>query len=180
MTAIGVAGATILVSGLVYALAYALNEHLLAFTHYAQGVNWIYLPSGLRLTLVLVFGVPAALGIAGSTMLISTWTHDPTQWIEPVVTGLISGLAPWAALVASRRWLRLGRDLSGLRTSSLLALAVLFAVVSAGLHQVWYSWTQPPQDNLTNFVVMAAGDLVGTLIVLYLCKWALSRLSPTA
>ena len=173
-------GLPILGVGVAYGVAFLINEHALFFTRFADGVNWIYLPSGLRLTLVLVFGWPAAVGIAWSSMIISAGPQvlsSLPSGLQAVVTGLISGFAPWLALLAARRWLHIGEDLAGLRVRSLLTMAVLFAVVSAGLHQVWYGSIQAPQERLLQFAVMALGDLAGTLIVLYLGKWALRALA---
>mgnify|MGYP006279988461 CR=1 FL=1 len=167
----------VLGTGLAYVVLFLVNEHLLAFTHFSQGVNWVYLPSGLRLTLVLLFGWPAALGIAWSSALVSMWPTGLERWAQPLVTGLISGFTPWLMLLASSRWLNLQDDLAGLRASSLLVLALLFALSSAGVHQLWFEWNETSQDRGLQFVVMAAGDLAGSLIVLYACKWGLKAIT---
>jgi len=172
--------ATVLGTGLAYLALFLVNEHLLAFTHFSQGVNWIYLPSGLRLTLVLVFGWPAALGIACATTLVSAWPQGMVDLAQPAVTGLISGFTPWITLLAIRRWLKLEQDLSGLGASTLLQIAIIFAVASAAMHQLWYGWLHEPQDRSVQFIVMAAGDLAGSLIVLYACRWALRALGSRA
>lgn len=156
---------------------YLFNEHALSWTRFTDGVNWVYLPSGLRLTLVLLLGWPAALGIAIATTILAAWPQESAPWFDASVTGLISGFAPWLALLASERWLHLKRDLDGLQGRSLLILALVFALSSAGLHQAWYAWTKPSQDWLHAFAVMTLGDLVGSVIVLYLCSWGLRLLA---
>lgn len=166
---------TVWLTGLVYLLLFVCNEHVLSFTRFADGVNWIYLPSGLRLTLVLVFGVPGALGIAWASTLLSAWPLGLDVLAPSLMTGLISGGAPFLALLACRRWLNVRADLSGLQARTLLAMAVIFAVISAALHQVWYGWNDPSSDRALQFAVMALGDLLGTLVLLYVGYWVLKR-----
>jgi len=158
---------TVILTGLVYILVYLFNETLLPFTRFADGVNWVYLPSGLRLTMVLVFGAPAALGIAWASALLTAWPQGPEAWSAATVTGTISGGAPWLALLLSKRVLQLKADLAGLEALDLLKMALIFAIISAALHQAWYGWSHPTSDRAVQFAVMTAGDLVGSLAVLY-------------
>jgi hypothetical protein len=169
---------TVVLTGVAYLLLFLCNEHLLSFTRFADGVNWIYLPSGLRMTLVLVFGAPAALGIAWSSMLLTAWPQGWDSWVQALVTGVISGGAPLLALLACRRALGLKADLSGLKARTLLLMAVIFAIISAALHQIWYGWSYPAPDRALQFAVMALGDLVGTVLVLYLAYWVLKKTAP--
>jgi len=169
---------TTALTGLAYIVAYLFNENLLPFTRFADGVNWIYLPSGLRLTLVLVFGMPAALGIAWSSLLLALWPHGWDNWQQGLVTGLISGGAPWIALLLCRRVLSVQADLSGLRARTLLMMSFIFAITSAALHQAWYGWSDPSPGRAMQFAVMALGDLVGTLLILYLGYWILKKTAP--
>lgn len=174
----GRVGLTVGMTGVAYILVYLLNENVLSFTRFADGVNWIYLPSGLRLTLVLVFGAPAALGIAWSSALLTGWPQSWDALPQALVTGAISGGAPWLALVVSRRVLSLQADLAGLEARVLLKMALIFAITSAALHQAWYGWNQAAPDRAVQFAVMIAGDLVGTLVVLYLGYWILRKAAP--
>lgn len=171
-------GLTASLTGLAYLLLFLFNEHLLSFTRFADGVNWVYLPSGLRLTLVLVFGTPAALGIAWSSMLLAAWPQGWGSWDQALVTGAISGGAPLIALLVCRRVLDLKSDLAGLQARTLLLMAVIFAISSAALHQAWYGWSHPAPDRALQFAVMALGDLVCTILVLYLGYWVLKKTIP--
>lgn len=170
-------GLTVLATAVAYWVAWQFNEHVLFFTRFEDGVNWVYLPSGLRLTLVLVFGWPAAAGIACASTLL---TAAPQPWSEiphALITGLISGFVPLMTLVMTRRWLHVGEDLQGLGARTLALLATVFAITCAAAHQLWFQWLRPQPDPLYSFAVMALGDLAGSVIVLYLCKWGLMLLS---
>ena len=93
-----------LLSVLGVALAYwslaRLNGAILSeasWARFAQGVDWIYLPSGLRLVAVLVFDFWGSLGISLATGLL-TIQGNPNEplWIT-CGTSLISGFSPLLA-----------------------------------------------------------------------------------
>lgn len=50
------------ISALVWCLFVPLYAWVFSWTEYISGINWIYLPHGLRMMLVLMFGVSGALG----------------------------------------------------------------------------------------------------------------------
>jgi hypothetical protein len=158
-------------SALGFYLLYQLNDWLFQALVYAEGVNWVFLPSGLRLALVLIFGGAGAVGvILGSLM---AGLDNPQSTEVTLAAAVLSGLARW--LCSKALWLR--SDLSNLNTSQLLQMALLFAVISAVLHQTLYVSTGLSDSLVKGTAVMALGDLLGTLLVLYGLKLGLNTLS---
>jgi hypothetical protein len=43
---------------------------------------------------------------------------------------------------------------------------VLFAIINALMHQIWFAWNGLSQDALSSGMVMGVGDWVGTVLVL--------------
>jgi hypothetical protein len=157
---------TVLGCAVVYALFFYFNQLLFKSLEFTQGVNWVFLPSGLRLSLVLIFLWQGALGISLASILI-TWCSFDTPWLFSVVTGLISGFAPWLARRLAMDWLKLDPDIQCLHPAQLLKLSVLFAVTSAVLHQLWFAWNADHVHFLQDTLVMVTGDLLGTLLMLF-------------
>jgi hypothetical protein len=58
-------------------------------------------------------------------------------------------------------------------------VALVFALVSASMHQIWFSWHGLTENFLEGVLVMAVGDLLGTILVLYGAKF-LFRALPSA
>jgi len=54
----------LVISALSYTILFYANNSLTSELVFSLGVNWIYLPAGLRLFLTLIFGLPGAMGIA--------------------------------------------------------------------------------------------------------------------
>ena len=106
--------AGLLISVLAYASLFYLNAWLTAHLSYGLGVNWIYLPAGLRLFLTLIFGIPGALGIALASFLISYLGEFQKEIMTCLGVGLISGFAPYLARIFVMSNISISSDLSNL------------------------------------------------------------------
>ena len=166
-------GATVAAVALAYGLAFGLNDQLFSSLHFAAGVDWIFLPSGLRLLAVVVLAGEGALGIALASVFIASLQVFPDDPVTAVGAGLLSGLAPWLARRFSLVALGVGDDLSGLGPRELLKMTATFALASAVLHQVWYVARGHSSELLHGTVAMAVGDFLGALLVLYVARMAL-------
>ena len=157
----------VLACGIAYFYAFQLNaywfNHWLEFSH---GTNWIFIPSGLRLLFVLVLASTGATGIALSSIAINYSFGDPSAHVFNVVTGLISGAAPFIARHLSITWLQLDTHLANLMSRTFLKISVLFAVVNALMHQVWFYWVGHTENFIGSAAVMTLGDWLGTALVL--------------
>ena len=153
-----------------YLLLFQLNTWLFSSLNFANGVNWIFLPSGLRLIFILVFLELGAMGVVLASIAISLNQTFGADWVSAFGAGLISGFSPWLARLVCIDRLKLDINLNQLNTQTLLKVAVVFSVLSAVMHQLWFSWRGLSEAFVTQTAVMAVGDLVGTVIVLYAAK----------
>lgn len=160
-----------------YLAMFWLNQLVFANSSFSEGVDWVFLPSGVRLACVLVFLHWGALGVALATAGIS-WQPQVEGGVHiALVTGAISGFAPWFARWLYLRLTGIGTDLAHLSSVTLLGMAALFSVITASMHQFWYWSRGMTEDLLQAMAVMALGDFVGCLIVLYAVKIALVTVS---
>ena len=125
----------LVISALSYTFLFYLNNWLTSELVFSLGVNWIYLPAGLRLFLTLIFGLPGAIGIALVSFLISYYGDFPHNLILCIGIGLVSGFAPYLARVFVISNVPLTPDLSDLNFQKLVICILIYAVLSAGLHQ---------------------------------------------
>jgi hypothetical protein len=156
----------VLGSAVAFFFAFKLNFMLFDSLEFSQGVNWIFLPSGLRMLLVLVLLHSGAVGIALASCLINYMTGSSEQHVFNIVTAVISGFAPLMARQICATYLHLDTNLNNLTSKSLFQLSVVFAIVSAVLHQVWYFWNKASESFISGAFVMAVGDWLGTVLVL--------------
>jgi hypothetical protein len=59
----------VLASALSYYLIFCLNKLLFDNYEFSYGVNWVFIPSGVQLLLVLLAGIEGALGIFWASKL---------------------------------------------------------------------------------------------------------------
>jgi len=167
----------LVLSAISYTFLFYVNNWLTSELVFSLGVNWIYLPAGLRLFLTLIFGIPGAIGIALASFLISYFGEFPHDITVCLGIGLVSGFAPYLARVFVMSNVRLTSDLCDLNFQKLVICILIYALLSAGLHQWWFStMALENTGGLSQFSVMFIGDVLGSLLLISLIKYSLDAL----
>ena len=167
-------------TAIAYYLMFLLNNAAFSGLGYSEGVSWVYLPSGLRLAFVLIFLEWGAIGIALASICISYQYQFNGDLLTILGAGAISGFAPWLARLVCMDKLKLDMNLNHLSVATLLKVSALFAVLSPVLQQLWYVWRGQTTNFIASTSVMAVGDFVGTILMLYMAKLLLSLLPAGA
>ena len=89
--------AIVVLTAAAYVALFELNALLFSGLSFSASADWIYLPSGLRLGFILVFGVWGALGIVMASIATNLLHYPSGDTATLVVAGLISGLSPLLA-----------------------------------------------------------------------------------
>jgi len=155
-----------LVCAIAYFCAFQLNAYWFDWFEFSPGVNWVYIPSGLRLLFVLVLLETGALGIAVASLFINYSVGPPDAHVFHIVTALLSGGAPYLSRHIAVHFFKLSPQLSGLTSAGFFKLSLMFAVVSAALHQIWYYWNGITDNWVNSSLAMGVGDWLGTVLVL--------------
>lgn len=170
----------ILISALLYAIFFGINSFLMESLTFSLGVNWIFLPAGLRLLLTLLFGMSGAIGISLTSILIALNFYFQHDLISGIGAGLLGGLAPYLAKLLVFKNMRLTSNLENLNGHKLLNCIFIYSLMSPMLHQTWFV-VRGINDNFVEHVgVMFIGDLLGTLIIIYLAKLVIYTLKRRA
>ena len=170
---------SVLGTAVAYSALCELNTYLFSSFSFSTGVDWIFLPSGLRLAFILIFGVWGALGIVLASFADSLNLYFNGDLITALGAGLISGFTPLLARHISFEWLKLDVHFRTLSTPTFIKIVLLFAVLSPVIHQLWYTFRGHTENFMSSTLVMAAGDLTGTIAVLYAAKSLLSLMPNT-
>lgn len=168
------------ISSLSYLILFFINDWLTANLSYGLGVNWLYLPAGLRLFLTLVFGLPGALGITFSSFLLCFYGVFSQDFVTCIGIALISGFAPYLARIFVLSNMQLEPDLSNLNLQKLMMCILLFALFSSGLHQSWFSiMGLEGAGTINHFLVMLLGDILGSLLLISIFKYGIELFRNT-
>lgn len=161
-------------TAIAYFLLDWLNTLLFEELEYSYSVHWVYLPSGLRMALILVFAANGAIGVTLASTLFTYFlpNFDGNYWTL-AVTGLIMGLVPlWTRYIAVD-WLKLNSELTNLNAIKLFQISVLFAVIPPIVQQLWFFHSEMTENFLMSTAVMIIGDWVGIVFFLYLLRLTL-------
>jgi hypothetical protein len=161
-TAAGILGVA-----LAYALLFELNGALFAAALVTDNVSWIFLPAAIRMLAVMLFEWAGVLGLLLGGLVVSLIHMNPGP-IEAVIQSALSAVAPMVAYIACRRWLGLPRELGGLNAGHLFVFSVAGGISNTVLHQGYFFVVERPGSQLLDAIPMFVGDVVGTLVMLYM------------
>lgn len=154
----------------------AVNEWLFRWLEFAPGINFVYLPAGMRLLCTLLFAEAGAIGLLAVSWWVSFFLFFPGQFERPFIGGIIAAAAPYLVYRGARHFYGLEPSLDNLTPRRLLVLILAYSVASPLMHHLYFALDG--QDHLLRgFLAMFVGDLTGTLIVIYSLK-ALLALVP--
>lgn len=158
---------SIFVSGIVYLGVSLLNSVLLSSTAVATGIELVYLPAGIRLLIILLFGFWGALGIFLTNPIMFIKYFGTGSITEMVINAGIAAFVPYLVVRACSRYFGVSSSLLELKPIHLpvLALAVSLTTPLAFNIQFLIAGRKPPELFFTNFSAMAFGDFVGCLLV---------------
>jgi hypothetical protein len=170
-----------LISAVLFVGFFQLNDWIFSSFQYSEGISWVFLPAGFRVILVLVMGLPGALGL-----MLGSWFIDRELFTQSGATlaflnGVVGGLTPWLVLkyLIQRKWL--SPQLQSLNVLQLLNMTLIFAAASALTHQlVWLLLERPHLNIWVDIWPMFVGNALGALLMLYGFKFLLDRLRRKA
>lgn len=154
-----------------------VNELLFIQFEQSSGVNWVFLPAGIRLLATLLFGGAGFLGLLLAGFYLN-FHHFAFQDEARAVYGAFAGAGgPYLAYLFAKHWFDLRPRLGNLTAQRLLFTGVLCGFMSPALHHA-FIWVQTGLVDWTALTAMITGDIVGILIVLCVAKSLLTLTDP--
>ena len=156
---------------------FTLNESVLAATQHSSRANWVFLPAAVRLLAVLLFGEVGAVGVVFGSLL----TLPHAMAIDPAYNAALaisSGAAPLAAVLVSRQFMAISRNMGGLRAWHILVLSVSCAASNAIVLN-GYMWASGHlHGDFIQIATVFVRDMLGTAIVLFVLSNLLAFTLP--
>jgi hypothetical protein len=168
-----------LTSAFLFVLFFELNGWVFSNFAYSDGISWVFLPAGFRVILVLVFGLPGALGLVLGSWFIDSALFSADTWLLPFLNGLVSGLTPWVVMkyLQHKGWL--APHIMSMSAQRLLQMTLIFSAASAISHQLlWWLFERQDANIWVDVWPMFIGNALGALLMLYGFKFALDRIRP--
>ena len=154
-----------------------VNEAAFIWLEQSNGINWVFLPAGIRLLATLLFGFAGFVGLLLVGLYLN-FHHFVFQDEVRALSGALAGAGgPYLAYLFAKHWFDLGPRLGNLTARRLLFTGVLCGLMSPVSHHA-FIWVQTGLVDWTALLAMATGDIVGILIVLYIAKGLLTLTDP--
>jgi hypothetical protein len=154
----------------LYWLMYQFHELLIPYVSYAQGVELLFLPAGIKLVMIMVAGWRGALGCGLALCWISAsiWPELDAAWLM-AYAALSAGLT-WAVVSALLRRKALGPCLEGLSFWDIVQIdaanTLLHGIVINGF--LWSLGLRGGEQVWPSALAMALGDFLGSGVVMLL------------
>lgn len=164
-------------AGLSYFLTYRVNELFDPWVLFAQGINLVYVPAGIKHLAILLAGRWGALGclLALFTVAGEFWQGVPTGQIA--LYSAISTGATWIGILLSMRLLGISKDLHNLQFMQLPMMDLITTAIHGFTTNAFFMLAGMKSENfLENALAMMFGDFTGSFILLTLLWLGLALL----
>jgi hypothetical protein len=164
------AALSIFAVALAWICFFRLNSFIFSYLEETPFINWIFIPSGIRLVSVLLLDELAVAGLfIGAIVTSPVFSINMT---ETLVISLISALNPYIAVHITKHLLKIDHILFQLRAKDLMLMAIFSAAFNALSHHLYFHLVAL-KVSWANCVKMFVGDLVGIALTLILFNIAL-------
>jgi hypothetical protein len=157
----------IFISAVTFALSFIFNDFFFRSFGLSEYVSLLFIPSGIRIFFVLVYGVYGVVGILLGSLLISLFYLDQSNFVVVVSTALVAAGAAWFAHWVSIKLLKLDLNLRNIKLMSLFQVSIIFSAISAISHQLLFIELGMSDDFTSGALSMFAGDMTGALLCLF-------------
>jgi type IV secretory pathway VirB2 component (pilin) len=163
----------IIISAALYMAFFYFNQTITTPLEQAKGVNWIFLPAGLRIFLTLILDYSGAIGLATASLLINYIGFYDYDVTSTVGIAIICGAAPLLGRHFVIHNLKVQADLSNISMKQLLVIIIAYSLLSSGLHQIWFSTRGLDSGSLNHFIAMFCGDVAGSILFVAVIKYGI-------
>jgi hypothetical protein len=150
-----------------------LNEIVFLQFEQSNGINWVFIPAGIRLLSTMLFGLAGFEGLLLAGLYLNFFHFHFDNGFRAWSGALAGALGPYLASLLFKHWFRLEPGLKRLAAHRLLFTGVLCGLLSPVLHHT-FTWIVTGRVDWAALTAMIIGDTIGILIVLSLAKVAMT------
>ena len=156
----------------MWVLLFKLNMVAFSYFETSKFISWVFIPAGVRLISVLLFGFYGVIGLFLGAIMTSYQVGIDAD--TAVAVSLISAFNPYLAINVTKYCLKIDALMQGLSAKQLMTIS-FFAALFSGLTHNLYFHIHMGTGSVADFMNMFIGDFIGSLIILFafsfLIKW---------
>lgn len=162
----------IFISAVTFSLSFIFNDFFFRSFGLSDYVSLLFIPSGIRIFFVLVYGVYGVIGILLGSLLTSLFYLEQSNFVVVVSTALVAAGAAWFARWASIKFLELDLNLRNIKLMSLLQVSIIFSMMNAISHQLLFVQLGISDDFASGALSMFAGDMSGAMLCFFIARYS--------
>lgn len=162
----------IFISAVTFALSFIFNDFFFRSFGLSDYVSLLFIPSGIRIFFVLVYGVYGVIGILLGSLLTSLFYLEQSNFVVVVSTALVAAGAAWFARWVSIKFLEIDLNLRNINFMSLLQVSIIFSTMNAISHQLLFLELGISDDFASDALSMFLGDMSGALFCIVTARFA--------
>jgi hypothetical protein len=159
----------VFMTALVFLALNWINELIFIRLEHSSGINWMFIPAGIRLLATLLFGLAGFEGLLLAGLYLNFHHFDFESDFRAWSGAVAGALGPYLASLFARHWFDLRPRLKGLTARRLLFTGVLCGFLSPIFHHA-FMWVLMGTVDWLALAVMIIGDTLGVLVVLTIAK----------
>ena len=163
----------VVISAGLYMAFFYFNQYITFPLEAAKGVNWIFLPAGIRIFITLILDYSGAIGLAIASLLINYIGFYELDFTSTLGIAVICGGAPLLGRHFVIHNLKVQADLSNLSLKQLLLIILAYSLLSSGLHQLWFAARGLDSGSWNHFIAMLCGDVAGSILFVAVIKYGI-------
>jgi len=160
----------IFTSTLFFCVIFIFNDFIFDKFHVDQYVSLVFLPSGARVFISMVFESSGAIGLALGSLLVSIFYIREPSTAVIIGNAVASGVGAFVARELCVRLLDLEVYLHQITLKQIMYASIIYSVINTVLHQSIFNFLQPSDDFFLKSGQMLIGDLSGAFIFLMLIR----------
>lgn len=161
---------TILITTFIFCVIFISNDLLFDNFYVNLYPILVFLPSGAKVLISLVFAFNGAIGLALGSLLVSIFYIQEPSSAVIIGNAVASGVGAFAARKLCVRILDLEVYLHQITLKQIMYASIIYSVINSALHQCIFYHIQPGNDFFLKFGQMLIGDLLGAFIFLMLLR----------
>jgi integral membrane sensor domain MASE1 len=152
----------------LFLYSFKINELFDSIAQYANGINLVFIPAGIKLLCLLVGGEAALVGLLLSNVYVSMGVWENTSVMQMIYFAITAVGSYYVTVLLVKKLMRIDDTLSNLRYLHIIILSAVGSILNGFVHNVVYVWQDKvkAEDFFANATAMVVGDFLGCFIVI--------------
>ncbi|MGV0960252.1 MAG: hypothetical protein ACOYB1_10490 [Limnohabitans sp.] len=170
----------ILVIACVYAGAVQLNNKLFfPWAEFDEFRYLIYIPAGIKLLLMMLFGWRAVIGISLGIATVVLGEFANMSYLSACTFGVVSGVVPYLGLIALSKISKISYPWNGLNFKTITIISIgIGSIEAVTLHLLLtFNGVEPLSHLIEDTLPSVFGRVLGTYLFMGLAVWVRNEIA---